>query len=124
MLRLIVFYKISLMLASNLPWILAALAYQVVSLPCSLLVECNVIDHNGCPKMPITDCYENLKSALINRPFRLINRPLIHSDIFIIGLLGNKMESAPKTRMQSMQTFMIVIDSTGYSQDGNIEYRK
>ena len=53
------------MLASNLPWLLAALVKQVVSLPCSLLMECNVIDHNQRPKMTFTDCYENLKSAPI-----------------------------------------------------------
>jgi hypothetical protein len=31
---------------------------------------------NRSPKIQISDCYENLKSALINRPFRLIGRPL------------------------------------------------
>ena len=31
---------------------------------------------NRRPKIRISDCYENLKSALINRPFRLIGRPL------------------------------------------------
>lgn len=30
----------------------------------------------GVAKIPISDCYENLKSPLINRPFRLISRPL------------------------------------------------
>ena len=34
---------------------------------------------NRCPKIQISDCYENLKSALINRPFRLISRPLVWS---------------------------------------------
>ena len=33
----------------------------------------------NCPKIQITDCYENLKSALINRLFRLIGRPLLHN---------------------------------------------
>ena len=68
MLRLTVFYKIHLLLASFLPWLLAAFTLPVVRLPRSLLVECNVIGHDWCPKIPITDCYENLKSALINRP--------------------------------------------------------
>uniref|UniRef100_A0A8C8J344 Dolichyl-diphosphooligosaccharide--protein glycosyltransferase subunit STT3A n=1 Tax=Oncorhynchus tshawytscha TaxID=74940 RepID=A0A8C8J344_ONCTS len=31
---------------------------------------------NRCPKIPISDCYKNLKSAPINRSFRLIGRPL------------------------------------------------
>jgi hypothetical protein len=31
--------------------------------------------YNRCPKIPISD-WENLKSTLINRPFRLIGRPL------------------------------------------------
>ena len=37
--------------------------------------------------MPITDCYENLKSALINRPFRLIIVDLEIVDLEIVLLL-------------------------------------
>ena len=46
-------------------------------------MDCNVIGHNRRPKMTITDCYENLKSALINRLCRLIGRPLLSIATYI-----------------------------------------
>ena len=37
---------------------------------------------NWRPKIQISDYYENLKSAIINRPFRLIGRPLLQTSNF------------------------------------------
>ena len=71
MLRLIVLYKISLILASNLPWLLAACTRVTGGRPATRSPR--GLQYNR--RLPI--CYENLKSALINRPCRLIGRPLI-----------------------------------------------
>ena len=77
------------MLASTLPLLLAALAKQVVSLPRSLLMDCNVISHNQRPKMQITDCYENLKSALIKSAMRIIGQPLKYTDRQALPTVAN-----------------------------------
>ena len=72
----IFFIRLSLMLGSNLPWLLAACTHVTGGQPATQSPR--GLQYNRSPKMQITIAM-NLKSALINRLFRLIGQPLLYT---------------------------------------------
>ena len=92
--RLIVFYKIHLMLASNLPWLIAATGsfwscthvtggQPATQFSLGLQWQCNgnaiLLDAIIGIQKGRLSIVQNLKSSLINRSCRLIDRPLVHT---------------------------------------------